>query len=259
MKEALGFIVSLLSDIVPAIKEKVERNKSLSDKIDDCLGRAIDKWSAPDSLKQSTRLAPIRYKTQLKEFIIHPEKGIHPLDKELLQLWADAIMADGDCSSYVLSLKEDLIQATQQKGFRNVLFGLDALSAAQHDIKRKVDELWNRGGTSVHQLWDEVSVFDQGKRLPYSIITSGRESVAEDIKNACSKADYVAFEAQSRLEAKAFAAAVILEKGISTDEVFVVDSEELYHQLVNDKNRKIIITSIPANHQLAISNGHSII
>ena len=74
MKEALGFIVSLLSDIVPAIKEKVERNKSLSDKIDDCLGRAIDKWSAPDSLKQSTRLEPIRYQTQLKEFILHPEK-----------------------------------------------------------------------------------------------------------------------------------------------------------------------------------------
>lgn len=259
MKEALGFIVSLLSDIVPAIKEKVERNKSLSDKIDDCLGRATDKWSAPDSLKQSTRLAPIRYKTQLKEYILHPEKGIHPLDKELLQLWADAIMADGDCSSYVLSLKEDLIQATQQEGFQNVLFGLDALSAEQHDIKRKVDELWNRGGTSVHQLWDEVSVFNQGKRLPYSIITSGRESVAEDIKNACSKADYVVFEAQSRLEARAFAAAVILEKGKSTDDVLVVDSEELYHQLVNDKNRKIIITSIPANHQLAISNGHSII
>ncbi len=259
MSEGLSFIVSLLSDIVPAIKEQVERNKILSDKIDDCLSRAIDKWSAPEPLKQSTRLEPIRYKVQLKEFILHPQKGIHPLDKELLQLWADAIMADGDCSSLVLSLKEDLIHATQQERFQNVLSGLDALSAEQHDIKHKVYELWNRGGRSVNQLWDEVSVFNHGNRLPYSIITSGRDSIAHEIKNACSKADYVVFEAQSRLEAKAFAAAVILENSISSDDVIVVECEELYHQLVNDKNRKVIITCIPANHQLTVSKGHSVI
>ena len=259
MDEGISFILSLLSIMVPAIKERVESNKSLSEKIDDCLERAIDRWSASEALKKSIRLEPICYKVQLKEYILHPEKGIHPLDKELLQLWADAIMADGDCSAFVLSLKEDLIQATQQEGFHKILLGLGTLSAEQHEVERKVDELCSRGGKSIYQLWDEVSILDYGKRLPYDIITSGRGQVAEEIKSACNKADYVAFEAQSRLEARAFVAAVLLENNVSTNEAIVIESEELYHQLANEKKRKIIITSIPANHQLAVANGHSVI
>ena len=75
MLEVISFIVSMLSDLVPAIKEKVERNKSLSEKIDDCLMRAIERWNAPEELKQSVRIEPIQYKSRLKEYLQHPEKG----------------------------------------------------------------------------------------------------------------------------------------------------------------------------------------
>ena len=259
MLEVISFIVSMLSDLVPAIKEKVERNKSLSEKIDDCLMRAIDRWDVTEDLKRSTRLQPIRYKILLKNYIQHPEKGIHPKDKELLKLWTDVILSDGDCSAFVLSFKEDLIQATQTEGFKNVLSGLFELKVLQEDIKRNVDKLCYRGGKSITQLWNEVSVFDHGKKLPYSIITSGREQIAEEITKACHTADFVVFEAQSHLEAKAFAAAVILKNNISTDNVIVVENEDLYAQLTNDDSRKIIITSIPANHQLAVASGHSVI
>lgn len=259
MLEVISFIVSLLSDLVPAIKEKVERNKSLSEKIDDCLMRAIDRWDVTEDLKRSTRLQPFRYKILLKNYIQHPEKGIHPKDKELLKLWTDVILSDGDCSAFVLSFKEDLIQATQTEGFKNVLSGLFELKVLQEDIKRNVDKLCYRGGKSITQLWNEVSVFDHGKKLPYSIITSGREQIAEEITKACHTADFVVFEAQSRLEAKAFTAAVILENEIPFDNVIIVDSEELYHQLVSDKNRKIIITSISTNHQLAVARGHTVV
>ena len=259
MLEVISFILSMLSDLVPAIKEKVERNKSLSEKIDDCLMRAIERWNAPEELKQSVRIKPIQYKSLLKEYLQHPEKGIHPLEKELLRLWAESIISDADCSAFVLSLKEDLIQTTQQEGFKNVLSGLFELKVLQEDIKRNVDKLCYRGGKSITQLWNEVSVFDHGKKLPYSIITSGREQIAEEITKACHTADIVVFEAQSHLEAKAFAAAVILKNNISTDNVIVVENEDLYAQLTNDDTRKIIITSIPANHQLAVASGHSVI
>lgn len=259
MLEVISFIVSMLLDLVPAIKEKVERNKSLSEKIDDCLMRAIERWNAPEELKQSVRIEPIQYKSRLKEYLQHPEKGIHPKDKELLKLWTDVILSDGDCSAFVLSFKEDLIQATQTEGFKNVLSGLFELKVLQEDIKRNVDKLCYRGGKSITQLWNEVSVFDNDRNLPYSIITSGRGCVVDEIKCACSRAELVVVEAQSRLEAKAFTAAVILENEISFDNVIVVDSEDLYHQLVNDKNRKIIITSISINHQLAIARGHSVV
>lgn len=259
MLEVISFIVSMLSDLVPAIKEKVERNKSLSEKIDDCLMRAIDRWDVTEDLKRSTRLQPIRYKILLKNYIQHPEKGIHPKDKELLKLWTDVILSDGDCSAFVLSFKEDLIQHTQEEGFKNILSGLLELNALQEDIKLNIDKLCSRGGKSINQFWNEVSVFDHGKKLPYSIITSGREQIAEEITKACHTADFVVFEAQSHLEAKAFAAAVILENNISADNVIVVENEDLYAQLTNDDTRKIIITSIPANHQLAVANGHSVI
>lgn len=259
MLEVISFIVSMLSDLVPAIKEKVERNKSLSEKIDDCLMRAIDRWDVTEDLKRSIRFQPIRYKILLKNYIQHPEKGIHPKDKELLKLWTDVILSDGDCSAFVLSFKEDLIQHTQEEGFKNILSGLLELNALQEDIKLNIDKLCSRGGKSINQFWNEVSVFDHGKKLPYSIITSGREQIAEEITKACHTADFVVFEAQSHLEAKAFAAAVILENNISADNVIVVENEDLYAQLTNDDTRKIIITSIPANHQLAVANGHSVI
>lgn len=65
MSEGVGFIVSLLIVIVPAIKERVEWYRTLLDIMDDCLNRVIDKWNMLESLKQSTRLNPIRQKTQL--------------------------------------------------------------------------------------------------------------------------------------------------------------------------------------------------
>lgn len=259
MIDVVGFIFSILVEVRSIVREKLERNRSLSDKIDDCLMRAIERWNAPEELKQSVRIEPIQYKSRLKEYLQHPEKGIHPLEKELLRLWAESIISDADCSAFVLSLKEDLIQTTQQEGFQKVLSELEELNAVQKDTYRIIEELWSRGGKSVIQLWDELSIFDNDRNLPYSIITSGRGCVADEIKCACSRAELVVLEAQSRLEAKAFTAAVILENEISFDNVIVVDSEDLYHQLVNDKNRKIIITSISMNHQLAIARGHSVV
>lgn len=259
MIDVVGFIFSILVEIRSLVREKLERNKSLSDKIDDCLMRAIERWNAPEELKQSVRIEPIQYKSRLKEYLLHPEVGIHPLEKELLRLWAESIISDADCSAFVLSLKEDLIQTTQQEGFQRVLSELQELNTIQKDTNRRIEELWIRGGKSIIQLWDELSIFDNDRKLPYSIITSGRGCVADEIKCACSRAELVVIEAQSRLEAKAFTAAVILENEISFDNVIIVDSEDLYHQLVNDKNRKIIITSISINHQLAVVKGHTVV
>ena len=259
MIDVVGFIFSILVEVRSIAREKLERNRSLSDKIDDCLMRAIERWNAPEELKQSVRLEPIQYKSRLKEYLLHPEVGIHPLEKELLRLWVESIISDADCSAFVLSLKEDLIQTTQQEGFQRVLSGLQELNTIQKDTNRRIEELWIRGGKSIIQLWDELSIFDNDRKLPYSIITSGRGCVADEIKCACSRAELVVVEAQSRLEAKAFTAAVILENEISFDNVIIVDSEDLYHQLVNDKNRKIIITSISINHQLAVVRGHSVV
>ena len=109
MDFVLGVIASLVANVVPAIHDAVERNKTLKEKLYDCLEKAVDQWSATKEVKQSILLDPVRYTSKLNDYIEHPEKGMHPLDKELMQLWVDAIKADGDCSAYILAIKEDLI------------------------------------------------------------------------------------------------------------------------------------------------------
>ena len=64
MIDVVGFIFSILVEIRSLVREKLERNKSLSDKIDDCLMRAIERWNAPEELKQSVRIEPIQYKSR---------------------------------------------------------------------------------------------------------------------------------------------------------------------------------------------------
>lgn len=260
----LAFVLSILTSIVannvPTMRDLVKRNKTLRDKLDDCFQKAVDRWSAPAEMKRDTLLDSVRFTSKLKDYIEHPEKGMHPLDKELMHLWVEAILADGECSAYILSIKEDLIQARQDEGFKKVLARLEKMMENQEEISRKIDDLWRRGGKAIKRFWDEMSIFDGGKKqLPYLTIIAGRESEAEVIVNACTNPHFVVIEAQSRIEAKAFATAAILANGGDDDNVIVVETKELYDQLVNEEKRRIIITSIPVNHQLAVAKGHSVI
>ena len=260
MDFVLGVIASLVANVVPAIHDAVERNKTLKEKLYDCLEKAVDQWSATKEVKQSILLDPVRYTSKLKDYIEHPEKGMHPLDKELMQLWVDAIKADGDCSAYILAIKEDLILANQNEGFKNVLTLLEKMLQEQEEIKRKIDELWSRGGKNVRRYWDSLSIFDRGKKqLPYTSIMGGRVSAAEAVWKTCETPELVVIEAQSQLEANAFAAAAILDNGGDVEIALVVENNDLYDQLVNEEKRRIIITSVPANHQLAVAKGHSVI
>ena len=260
MDFVLGVLASLVANVVPAIHDAVERNKTLKEKLYDCLKKAVDQWSATKEVKQSTLLNPVRYTSKLKDYIEHPEKGMHPLDKELMQLWVDAIKADGDCSAYILAIKEDLILANQNEGFKHVLTLLEKMLQEQEEIKRKIDELWSRGGKNVRRYWDSLSIFDGGKKqLPYTSIMGGRVPEAEAVWKACETPELVVVEAQSQLEAKAFATAAILDNGGEVESALVVENNDLYDQLVNGEKRRIIITSVPANHQLAVAKGHSVI
>ncbi len=260
MEFALGILASVVANNLPTIRELVERNTTLQKRLDDCFEKAVKRWSASKELKQSTLLDPVRFTSKLKDFIEHPEKGMHPLDKELMRLWVDAIMADGDCSAYILSIKEDLILAMQKDGFLKVLARLEEMMQEQNKANHKIDDLWRRGGKSIKQFWDEVSMFDNGKkRLTYLTIMGGRVSEAESIRKATESPELVVIEAQSRLEAKAFAVAAILDNGENVDKAIVVENKDVYDQIVNESEQRIIVTCIPANHQLAVAKGHSVI
>ncbi len=256
----LGVMASLAANNLPTVRELMERNKTLQDKLYDCLKIAVKKWSASEELKRSTLLEPNRFSSKLKDYIEHPEKGMHPLDKELMRMWVEAIVADGDCSAYILSIKEDLILAMQNDGFKKVLTQLESIICEQKIAHHKIDDLWRRGGKDIKRFWDEMSIFDRGKKqLPYSTIMGGRDTETKIVWIATESPELVVIEAQSRLEAKAFAAAAILDNIGDVENALVVENSDLYDQLVNEEKRQIIITSVPANHQLAVAKGHSVI
>lgn len=260
MEFILGILASVVANNLPTIRELVERNKTLQQKLDDCFEKAVESWSAPQELKQSTLLNSVRFTSKLKDYIEHPERGMHSFDKELMRLWVEAIMGDADCSTYILSIKDDLILAIQKDGIQNVLEHLEKMMQEQNEANHKINDLWRRGGKTVKQFWDEVSILEKGeKQLPYSTIMGGRVSEAETILKATEISELVVIESQSRLESKAFAAAAILNNGGHTDNVIVVENRDLYDQLVNGGMRYVIITSIVANHQLAVAKGHSVI
>ena len=260
MEFILGILASVVANNLPTIRELVERNKTLRQRLDDCFKKAVERWSAPKELKQSILLDPVRFNSKLKDYIEHPENGMHPKDKELMRLWVETIVGDADCSTYILSIKDDLILAIQKDGFQNVLEHLEKMMQEQNEANHKINDLWRRGGKTVKQFWDEVSIFEKGEnQLPYSTIMGGRVSEAETIWKATEIAELVVIESQSRLESKAFAAAAILNNGGHTDNVIVVENRDLYDQLVNGGMRYVIITSIVANHQLAVAKGHSVI
>ena len=260
MEFLLGILASVVANNLPTIRELVERNKTLRQRLDDCFKKAVERWSAPKELKQSILLNPVRFNSKLKDYIEHPENGMHPKDKELMQLWVETIVGDADCSTYILSIKDDLILAIQKDGFQNVLEHLEKMMQEQNEANHKINDLWRRGGKTVKQFWDEVSIFEKGeKQLPYLTIMGGRVSEAETIWKATEISELVVIESQSRLESKAFAAAAILNNGGHTDNVIVVENRDLYDQLVNGEMRYVIITSIVANHQLAVAKGHSVI
>ena len=260
MDFVLGVLASLVANVVPAVHDAVKRNKTLQEKLFDCLKKAVDRWSVPKELQQSTLLEPVRLTSKLKDYIEHPEKGMHPKDKELMRLWVEAIMADGDCSEYISSIKEDLILANQNEGFKQVLSLLEKMLQEQVEANRKIEEQWSRGGKNVRRYWASLSIFDGGKKqLPYLTIMGGRTSEAEAVRKACESAEFVVVEAPSQLEAKAFAAAAILDNGGDVESALVVENNDLYDQLVNAENRRILITSVQSNHQLAVAKGHSVV
>lgn len=261
MNIGLSFLISWLANSVPTVQELLNSNKSLQDKLNDCFKLAINRWSAPIDIKRSAQKDISLYRQKLQEYIKYPERGMHPREKELMRLWAESIMANEECSSYVLSLKMDLIQEMQKDNFKRIISSMEEMNSLIQDTNQKINALYERGGESLDRFWNKVSIFGEKKQLPYSLITSGREREQSEVMNVCDAPRMLVIEAQSCLEAQSFAVAVLLENRnkLVNNYAIVVNNDDLYEQIVDDKERKIIITTITANHQLAVNNGHSVI
>jgi len=82
----LSFAISVGAGYVPNIINKIQGDKTLEDKINDCFNKALKKWDVSQDTRDLLNCKSLKYYTELKDFITDKSKGIHPKIKELLHL-----------------------------------------------------------------------------------------------------------------------------------------------------------------------------
>ena len=77
-------------------------NSSLDSRINDCFKRALDNWEVSQVTRDSMKNKPLVYYTDLKNYIVNPERGINPKIKELLKLWVKELNNDSLCYNFII-------------------------------------------------------------------------------------------------------------------------------------------------------------
>lgn len=261
---SLSFLISYITGNISSIKELLEINQSLEEKLQKCFKIAVSKWDVDPETKRIIEDNMPQYLIHLREYLSHASKGRHPKENELLKLWADYIISDADCSAFILKYQQDIIQMDLQRGFlRAEDIITEHKSAMDEEFRRvqaKLDRLLGRGVSSCSDYWDHYSTIDTEKKLPLSIILCGREGIIPKISEVCNNPCLLNIEAETQKESLAFACAAVLsiEKGYS-DRAYVVEDSESYKELSIIDKPLIIITSLLENHAIAVKNKHTVL
>lgn len=105
----LSFVISVGAGYVPNIINKIQGDKTLEDKINDCFNKALKKWDVSQDTRDLLNCKSLKYYTELKDFITDKSKGIHPKIKELLHLWVMELKSDELCSNFIIMQRQELM------------------------------------------------------------------------------------------------------------------------------------------------------
>lgn len=119
MEYLISFLISILANNVPAIKELLEKNQSLNDAIDDAYQKALERWCINDSIRESIG---DKYNSidNLKEVFENTSK-LSVDEQKLIALWAEELRNDSKTYNLILELK------------------IDSLSSLIDDIRQRLD------------------------------------------------------------------------------------------------------------------------
>ena len=127
----LSFAISVGAGYVSNILNRIQGDKTLEDKINDCFKKALKKWNVSQDIRNSLNCESLKYYTELKDFITDKSKGIHPKIKELLHLWVKELKSDKLCSNFIIMQRQELADEKLN----------DILSLLNDDISLKLDNL----------------------------------------------------------------------------------------------------------------------
>jgi hypothetical protein len=260
---ALGAISSYVAGNIPTIRE-LYIGTNIKEKLDAYYRLAIDKWNVSLPRKDAARNNMEKHFEQLQDYILHPAAGKHPEEKELLRLWAEYVLTDADCCTFIMYNQQALFYNQEFEALTIAQNLLSEILADQKEAFLKIDEdldrLLKRGSETGLSFWQRKSHADN-ITLPYSTILAGREVERLKVLSIIHTPSALFIEADSQQEAMAFAAASILSSDdeFAAQRTIVVTNADLFKEIEKERNDYIIITPLSENPWVAVQNGHSVI
>lgn len=258
----LSFLISYLAGNVPQIKDLFEGNKTMRERINKCFKKAVERWDYAKIAKESISKNMDNYILHLKDFILLENKGRHPKENELLQLWSEEIQNDKECCHYISNLQSEAILRCVNNNRQLVNDITEDIASLHTSIDRlncAIKSISCPTSLLCHEYWERWSI---GKDicLNTQVVLCGRQHVQEQLSKISNNPQYLKLKAISIEEAFAFACASILELNDNSDKrTVVVTNQSEYELLVRQNEHLIIITNIQFNHAVAIEKGHSVV
>lgn len=262
---AIGFVLSYVANNIPTLKEWLEGDPDINDRLESCYLLAVDKWNVDLGTKDAYRQGGMaRHLEDLKDFVINPQKGRHQKEKELLKLWADYIYADPACGEFIDRHENEIRHAETQKAILSATELIAELKEFEQEafnkMYEKLDTLIKRGADTCERFWKRKFTA-KGGLLPYAIVLGGRGDARQKIEEALSNNDVLYVKAETKMEAEAFVVATILanEQNANKPSIIIEDIQN-YREIAGKQGAEIIITTqLDDSPWWARDNGHSVI
>ena len=251
---ALSFVISYVAGIVPT--DWFCNHKSMTEKLDPCFKRAVNKWTNNPNIQNAVGEQMIKYLPKLKDFIAHKPVGRHPKENDLLRLWAEEILNDTECNTFLLEYEPQIMALKLEEG----CITAKEILEDTNNIKAQIEQLRNRGITKSSVYWEQWASGPYDIRLNTSILLAGREEEKQKVVESCNAPCCLYVEAASIKEAKAFVvASIISESNVLTERAVIATNNEAYKDIVENCNGMIFITDIQENAHYVVSRGHTVI
>ena len=110
MELIISFIISILANNVPSIRELLEENQSLKDAIDKAYHKALERWCVNDGIRESTG---DKYNSidNLRDYF-ESKSDLSVDEQRLISLWAEELRNDNKTYNKILEIKIDSLSST---------------------------------------------------------------------------------------------------------------------------------------------------
>lgn len=173
MELIINFIISILANNVPSIRELLEENQSLKDAIDKAYHKALERWCVNDGIRESIG---DKYNSidNLRDYFESNNSKLSVEEQRLISLWAEELRNDAKTYNKILEIK------------------IDSLSSTLKDIKHRLD-------LDCVYLPEEINSQNQALlgKVHEGIIVDGnlwainRENILKDIRTSFNKYKFI--------------------------------------------------------------------